>query len=163
MIEVHHLVKRFGPKTVLRNLEFQVAPGEFVALLGPNGAGKTTFIRILGTALSIIFSIGASLALGGSALGPILVVLLVFFPYMAVRYWQIFWAYNQGTNLVASLGGGVIAKITEFATLVGLAVVGGFAPSIVRLAVAWKPAFTTMVQGKAATTTIDQKLTATSP
>ncbi len=47
MIEVHHLVKRFGPKTVLRNLEFQVRAGEFVALLGPNGAGKTTFLRIL--------------------------------------------------------------------------------------------------------------------
>jgi heme exporter protein A len=47
MIEVHHLVKRFGPKVVLRGLEFRVAPGEFVALLGPNGAGKTTFLRIL--------------------------------------------------------------------------------------------------------------------
>ncbi len=47
MIEVSHLVKRFGPKTVLRNLDFQVAQGEFVALLGPNGAGKTTFLRIL--------------------------------------------------------------------------------------------------------------------
>ncbi len=47
MIEVHRLIKRFGPKVVLRNLEFQVAAGEFVALLGPNGAGKTTFLRIL--------------------------------------------------------------------------------------------------------------------
>jgi heme exporter protein A len=47
MIEVHRLVKRFGPKVVLRNLEFQVTAGEFVALLGPNGAGKTTFLRIL--------------------------------------------------------------------------------------------------------------------
>jgi len=47
MIEVHKLVKRFGLKTVLRGLDFQVQPGEFVALLGPNGAGKTTFLRIL--------------------------------------------------------------------------------------------------------------------
>jgi heme exporter protein A len=47
MIEVKHLTKRFGPKTVLRNLDFQVEQGEFVALLGPNGAGKTTFLRIL--------------------------------------------------------------------------------------------------------------------
>jgi len=47
VIEVNHLTKRFGPKTVLRNLEFRVAQGEFVALLGPNGAGKTTFLRIL--------------------------------------------------------------------------------------------------------------------
>lgn len=47
MINVHHLVKRFGLKVVLRNLDFTVEQGEFVALLGPNGAGKTTFLRIL--------------------------------------------------------------------------------------------------------------------
>jgi heme exporter protein A len=47
MIEVRKLVKRFGLKPVLRGLDFQVQPGEFVALLGPNGAGKTTFLRIL--------------------------------------------------------------------------------------------------------------------
>jgi heme exporter protein A len=47
MIEVRKLVKRFGLKTVLRDLDFHVEPGEFVALLGPNGTGKTTFLRIL--------------------------------------------------------------------------------------------------------------------
>ncbi len=47
MIKVNGLVKRFGIKTVLRGLDFEVQPGEFVALLGPNGAGKTTFLRIL--------------------------------------------------------------------------------------------------------------------
>jgi len=47
MIEVHKLVKRFGLKPVLRGLDFQANPGEFVAILGPNGAGKTTFLRIL--------------------------------------------------------------------------------------------------------------------
>ncbi len=47
MIEVRKLVKRFGGKIVLRGLDFNVQPGEFVALLGPNGSGKTTFLRIL--------------------------------------------------------------------------------------------------------------------
>jgi len=47
MIKVKKLVKRFGLKTVLNGLDFEVQPGEFVALLGPNGAGKTTFLRIL--------------------------------------------------------------------------------------------------------------------
>jgi heme exporter protein A len=47
MIKVHKLVKRFGSKTVLRGLDFEVRQGEFVAILGPNGAGKTTFLRIL--------------------------------------------------------------------------------------------------------------------
>ena len=47
MITVKKLVKRFGLKAVLRGLDFEVQPGEFVALLGPNGAGKTTFLRVL--------------------------------------------------------------------------------------------------------------------
>ena len=47
MIRVKKLVKRFGLKTVLRGVDFQAHPGEFVVLLGPNGAGKTTFLRIL--------------------------------------------------------------------------------------------------------------------
>jgi len=48
-IVVRNLVKRFGLKTVLRGLNFNVNQGEFVAILGPNGAGKTTFLRILAT------------------------------------------------------------------------------------------------------------------
>lgn len=47
MIAVSGLVKRFGYKTVLRDLDFNAAPGEWIALLGHNGSGKTTFLRIL--------------------------------------------------------------------------------------------------------------------
>jgi heme exporter protein A len=47
MIQVSKLVKRFGLKAILRGVELEVTPGEFVGLIGPNGAGKTTFLRIL--------------------------------------------------------------------------------------------------------------------
>ena len=55
VIETRHLVKRFGLKTVLRDVNLRVASGEFVALLGPNGAGKTTLLRILASLMRPTF------------------------------------------------------------------------------------------------------------
>jgi heme exporter protein A len=55
VIEVTKLIKRFGAKTVLSNLDFQVAEGEFVALMGPNGAGKTTLLRILSSLMKATY------------------------------------------------------------------------------------------------------------
>lgn len=46
-IEVHQLSKRYGARSVVDGLSFEVAAGEIFALLGPNGAGKTTTIEIL--------------------------------------------------------------------------------------------------------------------
>lgn len=47
VIDVQGLTKSFGRKTVVNNLDMQVARGEICGFLGPNGSGKTTFIRIL--------------------------------------------------------------------------------------------------------------------
>ena len=47
MIRVQNLTKRYGGKTAVDNLSFEVEPGEIVGFLGPNGAGKTTTMRIL--------------------------------------------------------------------------------------------------------------------
>src|SRR5580658_1337842 len=47
MIELIHLVKRFGELTAVNDISLTVARGEFFAVLGPNAAGKTTTIKIL--------------------------------------------------------------------------------------------------------------------
>jgi ABC-2 type transport system ATP-binding protein len=47
MIEVIHLVKRFGDLVAVNDLSLSIGQGEFFAMLGPNAAGKTTTIRIL--------------------------------------------------------------------------------------------------------------------
>src|ERR671922_1415996 len=47
MIDVQNLTKHYGPVTAIRDVSFDVAPGEIVGFLGPNGAGKSTTMRIL--------------------------------------------------------------------------------------------------------------------
>jgi ABC-2 type transport system ATP-binding protein len=47
MIELTHLVKRFGELTAVNDISLTVPRGEFFAVLGPNAAGKTTTIKIL--------------------------------------------------------------------------------------------------------------------
>ncbi|PYK00680.1 MAG: ABC transporter [Verrucomicrobia bacterium] len=47
MIELVHLVKRFGDLVAVNDLSLTVPRGEFFAVLGPNAAGKTTTIRML--------------------------------------------------------------------------------------------------------------------
>jgi polar amino acid transport system ATP-binding protein len=49
MIRFNGVVKKFGDHVVLRELDFTVAPGEFVTLIGPSGSGKTTILRLLMT------------------------------------------------------------------------------------------------------------------
>ncbi len=46
-IELHDLVKTFGPVRALDGLHLAVEPGEVHGFLGPNGAGKSTAIRVL--------------------------------------------------------------------------------------------------------------------
>lgn len=46
-LEVRNLVKKYGDKTVVNNLSFQMETPGVYALLGTNGAGKTTTLRIM--------------------------------------------------------------------------------------------------------------------
>jgi ABC-2 type transport system ATP-binding protein len=46
-IQVEDLSRRFGERTAVSGLTFEVHPGEVFGLLGPNGAGKTTTVRML--------------------------------------------------------------------------------------------------------------------
>jgi ABC-2 type transport system ATP-binding protein len=46
-VAVEGVWKRFGSTDVVRDLSFEVAPGEILGFLGPNGAGKTTTMRMI--------------------------------------------------------------------------------------------------------------------
>jgi ATPase subunit of ABC transporter with duplicated ATPase domains len=64
MLRVTDLTVEIGPRLLLAEASFTVAPGDVVGLVGPNGAGKTTLLRTLAEAA------GAGGALMGGAGGP---------------------------------------------------------------------------------------------
>ncbi|MEU2179414.1 ABC transporter ATP-binding protein [Streptomyces thermolilacinus] len=47
MIEAVRLTKRYGAKTAVEDLSFQVRPGVVTGFLGPNGSGKSTTMRMI--------------------------------------------------------------------------------------------------------------------
>src|SRR5438874_9564345 len=49
VISVQNLVHRYGDRTALNGVSFDVRSAELFGLLGPNGSGKTTLFRILST------------------------------------------------------------------------------------------------------------------
>ena len=47
MIEISHLVKKYGDHIAVNDLTLTVEPGKIYGFLGPNGAGKSTTMNII--------------------------------------------------------------------------------------------------------------------
>jgi iron complex transport system ATP-binding protein len=47
IIEVDSLTFGYGQSPILKDLSFDLVPGQFLAIIGPNGAGKTTLLNLL--------------------------------------------------------------------------------------------------------------------
>ena len=45
VIEARGLTKRYGKRTAVDGIDFDIAPGRIVGLIGPNGSGKTTTLK----------------------------------------------------------------------------------------------------------------------
>jgi ABC-2 type transport system ATP-binding protein len=104
-IETVRLTKRYGRRPVVRDLTFQVRPGEVYALVGPNGAGKTTVIRLVS---GLAFPTSGTVRMLGEdpherpsvrrRLGAVVEAPAAFYPYLSGR---------GNLRLHARLAGGV--------------------------------------------------------
>jgi ABC-2 type transport system ATP-binding protein len=65
VLEIRDLTKRYGNRTVLDHVSFDVAPGRMTGFVGGNGAGKTTTMRIV---LGVLAADGGTVSLDGRAL-----------------------------------------------------------------------------------------------
>ena len=103
-------------------VEDSAIQGVKVGMMGPlAGVGDPVFWF---TARPILGALGASLAIAGNVLGPVL-----FFVLWNVIRWAFMWytqefGYNVGTKITEDLSGGLLQKITKGASILGMFVLG---------------------------------------
>ena len=47
ILEVKHLVKFFGEREILKDIDFQVCQGDVISIIGASGSGKSTLLRCI--------------------------------------------------------------------------------------------------------------------
>ncbi|EJF41476.1 PTS system mannose/fructose/sorbose family transporter subunit IID [Actinomyces massiliensis] len=93
-----------------------------VGLMGPlAGVGDPIF---WGTARPVLGALGASLAVNGSWLGPLIYFVGINIIRILTRWYGLKWGYERGTTLVTEVGGGQLKRITQIAAITGLFVMG---------------------------------------
>lgn len=118
-----------------------------VGLMGPFAGIGDTLYAVLTRPIVGVFA--ASMALAGSMGGFWLMVLFGITWGIIIKYGLFWLGYNEGTNIVTEVSGqGRIEQITQFATIAGLTVIGGFIPSILRIGTALTFKRTVEVEGK---------------
>jgi len=103
-------------------------------LMGPLAGIGDSVLKF--TWLPICGSIGASLALTGNLLGPILMFLLYNIVNVATKYYGIHMGYEKGISLINGSETNILQRLTNMANIVGLMVVGGLIASSVKIKVA---------------------------
>ncbi|WP_152657544.1 PTS system mannose/fructose/sorbose family transporter subunit IID [Oceanobacillus sp. CFH 90083] len=100
-------------------------------LMGPLAGIGDSLLKF--TWLPICGSIGASLALNGSVIGPILMFLLYNTVNIGTKYYGIHIGYKQGVQMIQGAGGNFLQRLASMANVVGLMVIGALIASIIKV------------------------------
>ena len=96
--------------------------GVKVGMMGPlAGVGDPVFWFTL---RPILGALGASLAMGGSIIGPILFFVLWNVMRFAFLHYTNVFGYKVGTSITKNLSGGLLGKITQGASILGMFIIG---------------------------------------
>ncbi len=105
-------------------------------LMGPLAGIGDSILKF--TWLPICGSIGASLALNGSVIGPILMFLLYNVVNVATKYYGIHLGYAKGMEMINGGGSNLLQRLSTMANVVGLMVIGALIASVVKVHVVAK-------------------------
>jgi len=83
------------------------------------------------TLMPLSFAIGASLAAQGNVLGPIVALALFNVVNIPLKYWGMEFGYSQGSKFIQHLRSGLVQRISQAATLMGLMVMGTAVANVV--------------------------------
>ncbi len=93
-----------------------------IGLMGPlAGIGDPVF---WGTIRPMLASIGSSLAMNGSLIGPIFFFVSFNIIRLFVLYYGIHYGYKKGINIIKEINNNILKKITEASSILGLFVLG---------------------------------------
>lgn len=127
-----------------------------VGLMGPMaGVGDPLF---WGTARPVLAALGASLALTGNILGPLLFFFGLSAMRAATRWYGFRVGYHKGVKVISEVGGGTLQKLTQMASIMGLFVMGSLVSKWTRINIPLQISSYTDHNGKEVTQTVQDIL-----
>lgn len=134
------------------NIDDASISGVKIGLMGPlAGVGDPIF---WGTIRPVTAALGASLALSGTILGPILFFLSFNVIRLATKYYGLRYGYTTGTGIVSDMSGNRLQKLTEGASILGLFVMGCLVSKWTSMNVPLVVSTVTGADGKTVVTTV---------
>lgn len=106
----------------VKDIDDAAISGVKIGLMGPlAGVGDPIF---WGTLRPVLAALGASIALSGNIIGPLLFFVGINIFRLLTKWYGFKYGYTKGTEIVSDMKGGTLQKLTQGASILGLFVMG---------------------------------------